>query len=81
VLRAGYAFVPSPVPDSTLDLANPDSKQYNIGVGLGYKKQKIVLDFFYTAGFYVNRKVTNPLLSGTYKNFTHYAGISIGRKF
>jgi long-chain fatty acid transport protein len=80
-LRAGYAFVPTPVPDSTLDPANPDSKQHNIGIGLGYKKQKIVLDFFYIAGFYTERKVTNPILSGTYQNFTHYAGISVGRKF
>jgi long-chain fatty acid transport protein len=80
-LRGGYVHVPTPVPEKTLDAANPDSNQHNFCVGFGYKLKTIVLDFFYVAGFFEDRKVHNTILSGTYENFTHYAGFSIGKKF
>ncbi len=80
-LRLGYAYVPTPVPENTLDPANPDSNQHNFSVGIGCKRGKMILDFFYMAGFYERRKVTNDILSGSYDNFAHYIGLSVGYRF
>jgi long-chain fatty acid transport protein len=80
-LRAGYAYSESMVPDKTLDAGNPDSKQHYVSVGFGYKVKKLVIDFFYMAGFYEERKVRNKILSGTYENLYHYVGFDIGKRF
>jgi long-chain fatty acid transport protein len=80
-LRAGYAYSEPMVPDNTLDAANPDSNQHYTSIGFGYKVKKVVIDFFYMAGFYEDRKVRNNILSGTYDNFYHFVGFDIGKKF
>lgn len=80
-LRAGYVYVESPVPDHTLDPVNPESTQHNINIGFGYTMNTYTLDFFYNAGFQEDRKVNNTILSGKYKNFVHYTGISVGKRF
>jgi long-chain fatty acid transport protein len=80
-LRGGYAHSDTSVPDHTLDASNPDSKQHNVSVGFGYKFKKIDIDFFYMAGFYEDRKVRNNILSGEYKNFCHFVGFGIGKRF
>jgi long-subunit fatty acid transport protein len=53
----------SPVPDRTLSPDNPDSDQHNLAIGFGYKTGKFVIDLFYNIGIFVDRKVTNPILS------------------
>jgi long-chain fatty acid transport protein len=80
-LRCGYAYVNSPVPERTLTPANPDANQHSFAVGFGYHIRKWIIDSFYTAGFFEDRTVENDILSGTYENFTHYGGISIGYQF
>ena len=80
-LRGGYVYVETPVPDHTLDAANPSAVQHNFCIGLGYKIKKLVIDFFYNAGFHEDRKVRNDILSGKYENFIHSFGFSIGKKF
>lgn len=80
-LRGGYAYVATPVPDHTLDAGNPDSTQHNFSLGFGYRRSSMTLDFFYMAGFYTDRTVSNSLLSGKYGNFVHYTGLSIGQRF
>jgi long-chain fatty acid transport protein len=80
-LRAGYAFIETPVPGLTLNPGNPDSDQHNITVGFGYKIRQWNLDFFYIAGFFHDRRINNAILSGTYQNFAHYGGFSVGQKF
>lgn len=80
-LRGGYAYIQSPIPDLTLDPSNPDSIQHYFSVGLGYKTGKYILDFFYMAGFFEDREVQNPILSGKYENFIHQFGFSLGRSF
>jgi long-chain fatty acid transport protein len=80
-LRGGYAFLKSQVPDSTLDAANPDSNQHNFSIGFGYKMKEIIVDIFYIADFYEDRKIHNNILSGEYENFAHFFGFSIGKKF
>lgn len=80
-LRGGYAYVATPVPDRTLEAGNPDSTQHNFSLGFGYRRNSMTLDFFYMAGFYTDRTVSNSLLSGKYGNFVHYAGLSLGQRF
>jgi long-chain fatty acid transport protein len=80
-LRGGYAYVARAVPDNTLDPGNPDSTEHNFSIGFGYKKGRLVMDFFYMAGFFENRTVTNPILSGNYKNFVNYIGVGTGYRF
>jgi len=80
-LRAGYAYINTQVPDQTLDASTPESNQHNFSAGLGYRMKTIFMDFFYMAGFFEDRKVKNNILSGTYENFNHYFGFSIGKKF
>ena len=80
-LRGGYAYVETPVPEHTLDASNPDSDQHNFCVGFGYKMKKLFIDVFYISAFYKDRTVKNSILSGTYENFSHYFGFSIGKKF
>ena len=80
-LRGGYAYVESPVPEHTLDAGNPDSDQHNFCMGFGYRTKKLILDFFYIAAFYEDRTVKNALLTGKYENFSHYFGVSVGKKF
>jgi len=80
-LRAGYVYVDTIVPGHTLSPVHPDSVQHNFSIGCGYKIKQWILDAFYNAGFYEDRKVNNPILSGSYENFTHYFGLSIGYRF
>lgn len=81
-LRAGYAHVPSPVPEHTLTAAAPDTTLHHLSAGLGYKTDNgLTLDFFYMAGFGKKRTVNNALLSGRYENTMHYAGMSVEYPF
>jgi long-chain fatty acid transport protein len=80
-LRAGYAFVETPVPDSTLTPGNPDSDQHNFSIGFGYSKESWTYDLFYNAAFYEDRSVNNSIFSGKYENFAHYTGFSVGKRF
>jgi long-chain fatty acid transport protein len=80
-LRTGYAFVESPVPDSTLSPASPDGNAHNFSMGFGYKTGKWIFDAFYNFDINEDRDVNNDILSGEYKNITHFIGFSIGNKF
>ena len=81
-LRAGYAYVPSPVPERTLSPAAPDGTMHHFSVGAGHKlRDGLSLDFFYTVGLARKRNVNNTILSGGYRNTNHYAGFSITHAF
>jgi long-chain fatty acid transport protein len=80
-IRGGYAFVKTQIPGHTLDAAAPDADNHNICVGLGYKRGKLIMDFFYMADIYEDRNVRNNILSGKYENLTHLAGFSLGKEF
>jgi long-chain fatty acid transport protein len=79
--RAGYAYIETQIPEHTIDATAPDGNQHNFSLGFGYRMDTLVMDFFYMAGFFEDRKVRNNLLSGTYENFNHYFGFSAGKKF
>ena len=81
-LRAGYAYVPSPIPEHTLSPAAPDGAMHHLSIGFGHKlRDGLALDVFYTAGIGRKRNVANAILSGAYDNTTHYAGVSIAQAF
>jgi long-chain fatty acid transport protein len=80
-LRGGYAYVPSPVPESSLDPGNPDATQHNLSIGVGYIQGPMNVDVFYMAGLFEPRTVDNGILSGSYDSFVHYAGLSVGYLF
>jgi long-chain fatty acid transport protein len=80
-LRAGYAFINSPVPDHTLEPGNPDADQHNISIGAGYRAASWWIDGFYDIALFRDRSVRNGILDGTYANLTHYAGVSVGKAF
>jgi long-chain fatty acid transport protein len=80
-LRAGYAYIETQVPEHTLNASTPDSNQHNFSLGIGYRMDKLKVDIFYMAGFFEDRKVENKMQNGTYENFNHYFGFSVGKKF
>jgi len=72
VLRAGYQFYQSPVPDSTFSPAIPDANQNVFTIGLGYRYRHHSFEAAYGADFYDTRHIENnqnPAFDGTW-NFT-----------
>ena len=80
-LRGGYMYDHTPEPESTFDPRVPDSDQQDVSIGFGYKLDKITIDAAYLAAFYKDRDVNNSILSGTYKGFAHFVGLSVGYRF
>jgi long-chain fatty acid transport protein len=77
-LRAGYAFISTPVPESTLSPADPDADQQNFSLGVGWHANQWTLDGYYNYGIFKKRQVNNTILSGRYHNHAHYLGLSVG---
>jgi long-chain fatty acid transport protein len=80
-VRTGYAYIDTQVPEHTLGPDSPEATQHNLCFGAGYRKAGMVFDVFYILGLVENRTVNNGILSGTYKNQNHYAGVNFGKKF
>ena len=74
VLRAGYQYFESPVPDATFSPTIPDANQNVITLGLGWKGKRTALEFAYGLDFYNERNITsnaNPALNGKYTFNVH----------
>ena len=74
VLRAGYQFYQTPVPDSTFSPTIPDANQNVFTIGLGYHHKRHSFEFAYGADFYGKRDITNdqnPAFNGTYQITVH----------
>ncbi len=80
-LRAGYAFLNTPVPDHTFEPGNPDADQHHVSIGLGYRVAGWRIDGFYDFGVYQNRRVQNAMVDGKFSNAIHYLGVSAGWTF
>ncbi len=80
-IRAGYAYIETPVPDHTLEPGNPDSDQNNFALGVGVTKGKWQIDAFYDIELYEDRSVSNGFQEGEYTNMSHYLGFSVGYIF
>jgi long-chain fatty acid transport protein len=74
VLRTGYQFYESPVPDHTFSPTIPDADQHVFTVGLGYTYKSHTLEAAYGADFYDSREITtnqNPAFVGNYDITVH----------
>jgi long-chain fatty acid transport protein len=84
VVRAGYQFYQSPVPDSTFSPTIPDADQNVITVGLGYKYKQHSLEGAYGADFYNTRNITtaqNPAFNGKYEVTVHLFSLAYRYSF
>jgi long-chain fatty acid transport protein len=96
-LRGGMAVEQTPIPSKTLNPAIPDADKLSLNAGLGYKWEKLSVDFGYMAVFYKTRRVTNNELEGLpataplfyagapgkdkYQTFVNFVTLSIGYRF
>lgn len=79
VVRAGYQYYESPVPDSTFSTTIPDANQNVITLGLGYHNSRHAFEIAYGADFYDKRNITatvNPAFNGEYKVTVHLFSLS-----
>jgi long-chain fatty acid transport protein len=69
-LRAGYQYIQSPVPDSTLAPTLPDDDRSVVSVGLGYKHGAHAVDLAFLYSFFHKRTIASqpvPPYNGTYE--------------
>lgn len=74
VVRGGYQYYQSPVPNSTFSPTIPDANQNVITIGLGWKGEHSSLEFAYGLDFYNKRTITdsqNPAYNGQYTFNVH----------
>ncbi len=66
VLRAGYQYFESPVPDATFTPTIPDANQNVFTIGLGWKGQHSSIEAAYGLDFYNTRNINNPAPNSTF---------------
>jgi long-chain fatty acid transport protein len=84
VLRGGYQFFQSPVPDSTFSPTIPDADQNVITVGIGWKGRHGSLEAAYGFDLYNDRNITNdqnPNYNGKYTFSVHLFSVAYQYKF
>lgn len=84
VLRGGYEYFETPVPDSTFSPTIPDSNQNVITIGLGWKYGHHSLEASYGQDFYSDRTVTkdeNPAFDGKYTFNVHLISLAYDYSF
>ena len=83
-LRAGYIFLETPVPASTMSPLLAENDQHVITVGAGYQQGAHRLDVAYGIGIYHDRTVSNnqnPAFNGEYTFDSQLASVSYGYTF
>ncbi len=78
VLRAGYAFIETPVPDSTITHLLPDADRHAISVGAGYTRGGHTVDLAYTFSIYDDRDNT---ATGAYDIDSNLIGMTYSYSF
>ncbi len=84
VLRAGYQYYQSPVPDSTFSPTIPDANQNVFTIGLGYKAGPHSFEIAYGADFYDKRTISssaNPAHNGLYEVTVHLFSLAYALSF
>ncbi len=74
VLRGGYQFYQTPVPDKTFSPTIPDANQHVFTVGLGYRYKRHSAEIAYGADFYERRNIDSsydPSFNGRYDITVH----------
>jgi long-chain fatty acid transport protein len=84
VLRGGYQYFESPVPDSTFSPTIPDANQNVMTLGLGWHAQHVSLEFAYGLDIYNDRNISNdqnPALNGKYTFNVHLFSLAFRYSF
>jgi long-chain fatty acid transport protein len=84
VLRAGYQFYQSPVPDSTFSPSIPDANQNVITIGVGAQFGRHSFEAAYGYDFYDERRITNnqnPAFNGNYDITVHLISFAYRFRF
>jgi long-chain fatty acid transport protein len=84
VLRAGYAFIETPIPDETSAPSLPDADRHVLSIGLGYTIGGHSLDLAYAYSIYDDRKVDNnqhPAFNGDYDIDSDLLGLTYSYSF
>lgn len=84
VVRGGYQFYESPVPDSTFSPTIPDSNQHVITIGVGYQSRHHSVEFAYGLDLYEQREITTalePSYNGDYSWNVHLFSASYRYSF
>ncbi len=78
VVRAGYAFIPSPIPDETVTPLLADEDRHALSLGVGYAFGSHLVDLAYTFSIYDDRDST-PL--GAYEVDSNLVGLTYSLSF
>jgi long-chain fatty acid transport protein len=84
VLRGGYQYFESPVPNSTFSPTIPDANQNVITLGIGWQGKHNSLEAAYGLDFYNDRHITNdqtPAFNGTYSFNVHLISLAYRYSF
>ncbi len=82
--RAGYAFMPTPVPEKTLIPSVSEGDQHVLSTGLGYRNGGHAVDLALAYGIIDSRKVDenlNPAFNGDYDFRSTLVGVSYAYSF
>jgi long-chain fatty acid transport protein len=74
IVRCGYQYFESPVPNSTFSPTIPDANQNVATIGIGWKSKHHSLEASYGLDFYNDRHISNnqnPAFDGTYSFNVH----------
>lgn len=74
-LRAGYLYLPSPIPDSNFAPTALDVDQSVVSAGLGYQKGRHAVDLAYALGIF-NKRHSEAAPQGTYEFQGHLAAVT-----
>ncbi|MBN2163531.1 MAG: outer membrane protein transport protein [Pontiellaceae bacterium] len=78
VIRGGYAFIESPIPDSTLNYLLPDADRHAVSFGAGYSTGGHSIDLAYTMSLYADR---NNTATGSYDIDSDLLGMTYSFSF
>jgi long-chain fatty acid transport protein len=85
-LRAGWAYLQTPVPEKSFNSIVPDANRSAATMGIGYEYKNISLDFCYAAIAHETRKIENNVgapftsVDGTWKGFTNQIMMAMSYK-
>lgn len=80
VVRAGYAFIESPIPDETMAPILPDADRHALSLGFGYSAGGHAIDVAYTFSIYDDRSSTS-VYPGDYDIDSDLLGLTYSYSF
>ena len=82
-LRAGWTWLPTPVPDETLIPILPESDRHILGLGLGFKSESQAIDLAYAYSITSDRTIDSPEnpVKGTYETQPHLFALTYSYAF